>query len=196
MFKSDNGYTFDLTDKTLPYTSIFQFLQGRVAGLMINGNPMDPQVRWRGGSPGFFLDEIPVSAEEIATVPVEDIALVKVYRPPFYGGFGGGSGAIAIYTKKGGDESFSPGRGFEKLRIPGYTIVRQFYSPDYAVKKKINELPDKRATLYWNPDLTPDSASHKAVFSFYNTDVTKKMRIIIEGICSDGSIGRTEKIVQ
>lgn len=196
MFKSDNGYTFDLTHKTIPYTSIFQFLQGRVPGLMIMGNPMDPTVRWRGGTPGFFLDEVPVSADEIGTIPVDDIALVKVYRPPFYGGFGGGDGAIAIYTKRGGDQDYSPGRGFERLRIPGYTIVRQFYSPDYAVKKRVNELPDKRATLYWNPDLVKDSTSGPVTFSFYNTDITRRMRIIVEGITDDGRIGRVEKVIR
>lgn len=196
MFKSDNGYTFDLTHKTLPYTSIFQFLQGRVPGLMIMGNPMDPVVRWRGGTPGFFLDEVPVSADEIGTIPVDDIALVKVYRPPFYGGFGGGDGAIAIYTKRGGDQDYSPGRGFERLRVPGYTIVRQFYSPDYAVKKRVNELPDKRATLYWNPDLVMDSTSGPLTFSFYNTDITRRMRIIVEGITDDGRIGRVEKVIR
>ncbi|TAN02144.1 MAG: hypothetical protein EPN39_00490 [Chitinophagaceae bacterium] len=195
MFRSDNGYTFDLTKQSLPYTSIFQYLQGRVAGLMISGGPMNPSVSWRGGTPGFFLDEMPVSADQIADVPVDDIALVKVYRPPFYGGFGGGSGAIAIYTKKGGDEDYSPGGGYEKIRIPGYSIVRQFYSPDYSVNKKVNELPDKRATLYWNPDLVADSARHSITFSFYNTDITKRMRIIIEGISNDGKIGRVEEVI-
>jgi hypothetical protein len=195
MFKSDNGYSFDLTGKTLPYTSIFQYLQGRVPGMIISGNPSNPSVRWRGGSPGFFLDEVPVSAEQIGNLSVDDIALVKVYRPPFYGGLGGSNGAIAIYTKRGGDQTFSPGRGFEKLSIPGYTIVRKFYSPDYSVKKRINELPDKRATLYWNPDLATDSASHKLTFSFYNTDITHRMRIIIEGVANNGRIGRIEKVV-
>lgn len=195
LFKSDNGFSFDLTDKTLPYTSIFQFLQGRVPGLLIMGNPMSPSVRYRGGSPGFFLDEVPVSASEIADIPVDNIALVKVFRPPFYGGFGGSNGAIAIYTKRGGDRNFEPGRGFEKKRIPGYTLVKQFYSPDYSVKKKVNELPDKRATLYWDPELRMDSTAHSVTFSFYNTDITKRMRIIIEGISDDGKIGRVEKVI-
>lgn len=195
MFRSDDGYTFNLTQETIPYLSIFQYLQGRVAGLMIAGSPMSPIVSWRGGTPGFFLDEVPVGASEIANVPVNDIALVKVYRPPFYGGFGGGNGAIAVYTKKGGDEDNSPGAGFEKVRIPGYSIIRQFYSPDYAVNKKVNELPDKRATLYWNPDLVIDSASHQVTFSFYNTDITKSMRIVVEGLSADGKIGRVEELI-
>lgn len=195
MFKSDNGYTFDLTDENLPYTSIFQYLQGRVAGLLISGNPSNPSVSWRGGTPGFFLDEVPVTAEDISMVSVPDIALIKVYRPPFVGAFGGQNGAIAIYTKRGGS-SFSPGKGFEKKRVGGYTIERQFYSPDYAVDKKVNELPDKRATLYWNPNLVTDSLTHRLSFSFFNSDITKKFRIIIEGIDVNGRIGRVEKLIE
>ena len=194
MFKSDNDYTFDLTDENVPYTSIFQYIQGRVPGLLISGSPMDPRVTWRGGTPGFFLDEVPVDASDIANVSVPDVALIKVYRPPFVGSFGGQNGAIAVYTKRGGG-SYSPGRGYEKTRIAGYTVERQFYSPDYSVNKKVNELPDKRATLYWNPNLTTDSISHQVSFSFYNTDITKKMRIIIEGIDDEGRIGRIEKVI-
>lgn len=195
MFKSDNGYTFDLTDENLPYTSIFQYLQGRVPGLLITGNPSDPSVRWRGGTPGFFLDEVPTGAGDIGMVPVQDIALIKVYRPPFVGGFGGQDGAIAIYTKRGGG-SFNPGKGFERKRVGGYSVERQFYSPDYSVDKKINELPDKRATVYWNPNLIADSATRQLSFSFYNTDVTKRFNIVIEGIADDGRIGRIKKTIE
>lgn len=195
MFKSDNGYTFDLTNETLPYTSIFQYLQGRVAGMIISGNPSNPSVRWRGGTPGFFLDEIPVSAEEIGNVSVDDIALVKVYRPPFYGSFGGSSGAIAIYTKRGGDRNYSPGKGFSSTKIMGYSVVRQFYSPDYSVSSKLTDLPDKRVTLYWNPNLRRDSTTHQISFSFYNSDVTKRMRITIEGLTDDGKIAHLEKLI-
>lgn len=196
MFSSDNGYSFDLTDKTLPYTSIFQYLQGRVPGLLIGGNPINPRVSYRGGRPGFFLDEVPVSASEIANVPVSDIALVKVFRPPFYGGFGGADGAIAIYTRRGGDRNFEPGRGFEKKRVAGYTLVRQFYSPDYAVDKRVNELPDKRATLYWDPTMRMDSTTHSITFSFYNTDITKRFRVVLEGLSRNGKIAHVEKIIE
>lgn len=196
MFKSDNGYTFDLTNETVPYTNIFQYLQGRVAGLLISGNPSSPSVRWRGGTPGFFLDEVPVSADEIANVNVDDIALVKVYRPPFYGGFGGSNGAIAIYTRRGGDQRYSPGKGFSMQRVMGYSVVREFYSPDYSVKNRLTELPDKRVTLYWNPDLKADSLTHKVSFSFYNSDVTKRMRIVVEGLTEEGKLAHIEETVQ
>lgn len=196
MFKSDNGFTFDLTEETLPYTNILQYLQGRVPGLMVGPNPANPSVRWRGGTPGFFLDEIPVDIDQIINTPVDDIALIKVYRPPFMGGFGGSDGAIAIYTRKGGDRQFNPGAGFTKKPLVGYSIVRQFYSPDYSVDKKVNKLEDQRATIYWNPVMKTDSTTHDLKISFYNTDITRQMRIIIEGITNTGQVARIEKLVK
>ena len=35
---------------------------------------------------------------------MNDVAYIKVFRPPFIGAIGGGAGgAIAIYSRKGGD---------------------------------------------------------------------------------------------
>ena len=196
MFTSDNGYTFDLTKEIMHYSNILQYLAGRVPGLMVGPNPSQPSVRWRGGSPGFFLDEVPVSIDEIVNIPVDDIALIKVYRPPFMGGFGGADGAIAIYTRRGGDQQFDPGEGFLKKKVMGYSLVRQFYSPDYSVDKKINELSDQRATVFWNPRLRTDSTTHALKISFYNTDITRRLRIIIEGITKGGQIARLEQVLQ
>ena len=46
-----------------------------------------------------------VDAATITQLNVNDIALVKVYRPPFIGAFGNGpGGAIAVYLLKGEEE--------------------------------------------------------------------------------------------
>lgn len=196
MFKSDNGYTFDLTEEHVPFINILQYLSGRVPGLMVSGSPTNPSVRWRGGTPGFYLDEMPSDVEQISTVPVDDIALIKVYRPPFMGGFGGGDGGIAIYTKRGGDATYSPGIGFEKYKIAGYSITREFYSPDYSEDKRVNELDDERTTLYWNPKLERDSVDQKLHISFYNSDVGKRYRMVVEGMTEDGRMARIEKVLE
>lgn len=196
MFKGGDAYTFDLTKEIPSYTDILQYLQGRVAGLQILGSGPNARARWRGGSPGFYLDEVPVDIGTIATVPVTDIALVKVFRPPFMGGFGGGNGAIAVYTKRGGDVDDALVRGFTKTTVQGYTWTREFYSPDYSVKKEVNELADKRVTLYWNPYLITDSTTHSVRFSFYNNDITHRFRVVIEGMDNEGRPGRIEKVFE
>lgn len=195
MFSGGDAYTFDMTKETPSYFNIFQYLQARVAGLSINGDLNNPFITWRGGRPALFLNEMQADAGMLSTVPVTDIAMVKVFRPPFMGGFGGGSGAIAVYTKRGGEGGSDPTlRGFDLYKKPGYALVKEFYSPDYSVKKEVHALPDKRLTLYWNPNLVVDSASHTARITFYNNDFSRRFRVVVEGMGEDGTVGRTEQI--
>jgi hypothetical protein len=197
MFSSGDGYTFDLTKENPTQFNVFQYLQSKVAGLQIAGDMNNPSLSWRGGRPSLYLNEMPVDVSMLTTVNINDIALVKVFRPPFMGGFGGGSGgAIAVYTKKGGDNKGpDPAiKGFDLLRKAGYSVVKQFYSPDYAVKKEVHALPDKRLTLYWNPYLVVDSITHVATISFYNNDFSKHFRVVVEGIAADGKVGHLEQV--
>jgi hypothetical protein len=194
MFTSDNGYTFDLTKETPTSFNVFQYLQSRVAGLQITGDYSNPTLSWRGGSPTLYLNEMPTDKSMISNININDIALIKVFRPPFMGGFGGGAGgAIAIYTKKGGDNAADESvRGFELYKKGGYTITKEFYSPDYSVRNEIHALADKRLTLYWNPRVQIDSATHKAKITFYNNDFTSHFRVVVEGFSEDGRPGRAE----
>jgi hypothetical protein len=86
--------------------TIFQYLQGRIPGLIINNTwPLNPSVQWRMYRPAFFLNEIRVDAATIALLNINDIGLVKVFRPPFVGAIGNGpGGAIAVYTLRGDEE--------------------------------------------------------------------------------------------
>jgi len=194
LFAGGDGYTFDMTKENNSYMNIFQYLQSRVAGLQITGNLNNPTLSWRGGRPALYLNEMPSDATMLSNIPVTDIAMVKVFRPPFMGGFGGANGAIAVYTKKGGEGGDDSMRGFELYRKPGYAVVKEFYSPDYAVHKEVHSLPDKRLTLYWNPNLPVDTISHTAKISFYNNDFSTRFRVVVEGIGADGSVGRLEQV--
>ena len=110
-------------------------------------------------------------------------------------GFGGASGAIAVYLRRGGDSrSDIDTHGFEKYRKAGYDIVKEFYAPDYTVRKEIHILQDKRLTLYWNPNLVADTLTHTARISFYNNDFTRRFRVVVEGMGEDGSLGRIEQL--
>lgn len=196
MFSGGDGYTFDLTKENPIALNVFQYLQSKVAGLQITGDYNNPSLSWRGGKPGLYLNEMQTDVSMLSTLSMQDIALVKVFRPPFMGGFGGANGAIAVYTKKGGDNApkNDPSiRGFKLYKKAGYTIVKQFYSPDYSVKKEVHALPDKRLTLYWNPNVAVDTLTHTARIQFYNNDFTKRFRLVVEGIGDDGSVGRLEQ---
>lgn len=197
LFKGEDAYQFDLVNdpSASAYTNIFNYLQGKVAGLQINANTSPPSLSWRGGSPTVFLDEVQTDADMISGVPVTDIAYVKVFRPPFMGGFGGSNGAIAIYTRKGADQATKSG-GLSSNTIQGYTPIKQFYSPNYDRFDPRNDHLDIRTTLYWNPLLSTTAKDHTIKLTFYNNDVTQSFRVVIEGMSRDGLLTHYEQIME
>ena len=101
LFKSTEGTIFDMTvtNNTSGYLNILDWLQGRVAGLQIyqsrNGISI-PVIR--GTVAGVYVDEMPVSLSYLNAISNADIAMIKIIKSPFMGGFNGAGGAIAIYT--------------------------------------------------------------------------------------------------
>jgi hypothetical protein len=201
MFTGGDATTFDLTDDVaaMGAYNIFSYLQGRVAGLQINTGGGGTSLQWRNATPSLFLNEMPVDVSAIENIPVTDIAYVKAFRPPFYGAMGGGAGgAIAIYTKKGGEGNSSAANigGLDKTKLTGYSLPKEFYSPDYSKETTDRELPDIRPTLYWAPYILTDKNNHKISLTFYNNDVSKRLRIVLEGMNEDGQLTRVEKILE
>jgi hypothetical protein len=198
LFAGGDATTFDfINDQTnTGYPNIFSYLQGRVAGLQISLSGANVSLNWRGSPTTTFLNEMQVDAQQIQSLAVSDIAYIKVFRPPFFGAMGGGAGgAIAIYTKKGGDQPVEPGKGLDRGTLTGYSLVKEFYSPNYS--DPVQEVTaDFRSTLYWNPFVFTDGSKQKAKFEFYNNDVTKAIRVVVEGVNEFGKLVRIEKVLQ
>ena len=99
-FSSFNATIFDfVNDNQDAQTSqnVLQWLQGRAAGLtftMDNSGNYIPSIR--GSQAKLFLDEIPVDASMINSIPISNIAMVKVLKNDGLAG-----NAVAIYTKRG-----------------------------------------------------------------------------------------------
>lgn len=199
LFQSGNSRMFNLLDEPDAVASInaLNYLQGRIAGLQIQGSGFQYSASWRGTSPQFFIDEMPMQIEDIATLPVSEIAMIKVFSPPFMGAFGNGAGgAIAIYRKKGGDDDNKRGaKGLDKGKAIGYPMAKQFYSPDYATFSPLHEVEDVRSTLYWEPYVLTDKGNRRVKLEFYNNDVTTSYRVIMEGMNEQGKLTRVEKII-
>lgn len=105
----------------MSFNNILNYLQGRVAGLQINqGGINGGGAVWRGGPVIFFLDEMRTSVQQIASIPMADIAIVKAYPPPFLGAPGGAGGGVAIYTRRGGEASLLPANR-QVFKVRGYT---------------------------------------------------------------------------
>ncbi|MFL5742316.1 MAG: hypothetical protein ACJ75B_18975 [Flavisolibacter sp.] len=196
LFAGGDGYQFDLVNDPVSsgYVNVLQYLQGKVAGLQITSGAGTPSLSWRGGAPSLYLDEIPTDADMISSIPVSDVAYVKVFRPPFMGsGGGGGNGAIVIYTRKGSDTKSTSG-GLSSNQVVGYSTIKEFYSPNYDRFDPRNEHADIRTTLYWNPYL--DTQKHTITVTFYNNDTAKSFRVVIEGMSVDGLLTHHEEIME
>ena len=101
LFKSSDGVILDVGSQpgAQSYMNILNWLQGRVSGLQVYTNRSGASIPvLRGGVPAIFVDEMQVSPNFAGQINVSDIAMVKVIKTPFFGGFNGGHGAIAIYT--------------------------------------------------------------------------------------------------
>ena len=124
LFRAGDERLISIMDnpQALAFQNIFSYLQGRVAGLQMFPAGFSSGVAiWRGAPVSFFLDEMRVSPQQIASIPMADIAIVKAYPPPFFGAPGGGAGGgIAIYTRRGGEANFLPA-GRQVFRVRGYT---------------------------------------------------------------------------
>ena len=199
LFSGGDSYSFDLTDdKVVSAFDIFTFLQGRVPGLQISMNGGQSTLSWRGSTPDLYLNEMISDPSMIQTININDVAYIKVMRPPFFGSAGGGAGgAIAIYTKKGSDlrNSGASGRGMESTILGGYSRFKEFYSPSYD-KTPTSYEPDIRNTLYWNPYIITNKKTPRFRVEFYNNDLTKKMQVVLEGVNAKGQMLRVVKMIE
>jgi hypothetical protein len=202
LFSGGQAKAFDITNdpNARAAQSVFTYLQGRVAGLMISvsGAPGgQPSVTYRGGAPSFYLDEMPVDVSQLENMPMTDVAYVKVFEPPFFGAFGGGSnGAIAVYTQKGGSQPAAKGKGLPFKIVTGYTAQKEFYSPNYGTFDKRNEEADMRSTLYWNPMIITTRENHIIRLIFYNNDISNSFHVVVEGVSKDGRLTHVEKTIE
>ncbi len=202
-FSFESKYRADIINDPVAYSyfDIFRYLQSRVAGLDVSPVQQTTasdnmyNVTLRGETPFFYLDEMRVDLTAIAHLPMSEIAYVKIFSTPFVLAEGNGfGGAIAVYTKRGDDRFINPIQA-EKKFLSGYTKFKEFYSPNYSDSIK-NFAPDTRTTLYWNPYILTNSKNRKVQLEFYNNDVSRKLRVILEGMNADGKLVRIEKIIE
>ncbi|MEP7319445.1 MAG: hypothetical protein ABI921_11915 [Panacibacter sp.] len=202
LFTGGNSTQFDILNDPGARTAlnVLTYLQGKVAGLQITAsNTIGSQasITWRGGTPSLFLDEMPIDISQLSNMNMTDVAYVKVFQPPFFGAFGGGSsGAIAVYTQKGGNTSSGKTKSLPYKQLIGYTTQKEFYSPNYGTFNQRNDEQDLRSTLYWNPMILTTKQNHIIKLPFYNNDISHSFRVIVEGVSKDGQLTRIEKLIE
>lgn len=195
MFSGGDGFLFNLADDPMGQAAfnILTYLQGKVAGLQINATGTG-SATWRGTPTSFFVNEMPVDIGMLQNINIQDVALIKVLRPPFIGApGGGGGGAVAIYTKSGSITS-NDFKALNYATIQGYSSIREFKPVDYSEGK--TDIADYRPTLLWQPYVLTDKLTKKIYLPFYNNDQAKAFRVVIEGINEQGKLTREERIIR
>ena len=120
------------------------------------------------------------------TVAVERVEVLKGPSAALYG-VRGGNGIILIYTKTAEGEAYDPTVS-PQFTISGHTAEKEFYAPKYDVKQHDYNIPDYRATIYWNPSITTDENGN-AQGEFFNSDSAKQVQVEAEGISTNGIPG-------
>ncbi|MDP3667584.1 MAG: hypothetical protein Q8R50_12955 [Sediminibacterium sp.] len=199
VFESGQSRNFNIADDPQGGVTLtaFAYLVSRVPGLQINDPySLNPSAIWRREQVSLFLDEMPVDAPTLASVPISNIAYIKVFNPPFFGAPGGGSGgAIAVYLRKGNDTKgiFT---GLDYTLLPGYSPIKEFYSPNYA-EQQLNFSPtDLRRTLFWKPNIQLDGTNKQLILSFYNNDISHSLQLVVEGLTQDGRLIQVSKLLK
>ena len=200
LFSGGDAILFDLSADAgvIASIDILTYLQAKVPGLNITTGGAQASATWRGANTDFFLNESNTTIDQIRSLAITDIAYIKALRPPFFGSVGGGSGgAIAIYTKRGGNNKGGAEnkKGMEYAVLGGYSVFKEFFNPNYD-KLAENFEVDNRATLYWNPYLLTNKKSSRVRIEFFNNDITKKLQIVLEGINANGKLARVVKYIE
>lgn len=181
-------------------TNIAQLLQGRVAGVQVNGTSISirgaaASLGSGGTGPLFLLDNMPVDSQTIMSFPPHMVHSIAIYKGPetAFWGARGANGVIIVHTKKGEDflQPDKPSYNIKNLTHPGYYRAREFYSPAYD-GKQIGKKRDNRVTLHWEPNIQPDSTG-TARIRFFTGDNESIYRIEVEGITPKGQIIREER---
>lgn len=183
-----NATIFDLVNENQDAQTslnIMQWLQGRAAGLTFtmdsSGNYV-PSIR--GSQAKLYLDEMPVDASMINSLPVSNIAMVKILKNDGLVG-----NAVAIYTKRGNMLAAENDKKElnNKTILRGYDKAVDFEQPDITSDAYKKVVKDTRELLYWNPNLTQESGlTARAIF--FNNDEAKNREITIISFDKDDKL--------
>jgi hypothetical protein len=177
--------------------NIFDYLQGRVRGLMITRTSDGYQLTSNRKLSLFYeppmrlyLDEQETTAGSITIIPLQEIAMVKYFPPGSASLPGVGiAGVLAVYTKKPSDGYNTNPASKGQFVYRGYSGVR-----DFETENALNSNEGK-ATIYWNPNIFIDGTNNIYRINFSNSKA-KRLHLIIEGVTMDGKLLHFDKVLE
>ncbi|MDD4922659.1 MAG: hypothetical protein PHS30_09325, partial [Bacteroidales bacterium] len=103
-------------------------------------------------------------------------------------------GAIIVYYLYADGKARREAIGLRNTTFEGYSLVKEFFSPDYSVAGNIPDI-DRRRTLYWNPSVKTN-AEGKAQVMFFNNDSARQYEFTVEGFSEKGMPGSVTKQIR
>ncbi|GAA4153425.1 Plug domain-containing protein [Chryseobacterium ginsenosidimutans] len=197
MFSSINSTIFDFVNEdqhAIGSSNIFDWLQGRAAGLTFQRDNSGVNVPYiRGKQAKLYLDEVPTDPTMITSLPISNIAMVKIIKESGLIG-----NAVAIYTMKGNMKSKNNEKETQNNNsstLKGYDKPSEFLIEmlDDDSPAKIEN--DTRETLYWNPNLF-DSDYVPPRIKFYNNDTAKQYKVLIISFDEDDNLLYDKEILK
>ncbi len=186
-----SSYTFDVLHDSLAWAKldIYNYLTAKIGG---------PKVQYTRGEKSFgstliYVNESLVDNDYLRNISMDEIAYIKYpCGLPFRQG-------LCVYLKKGNEWQEgvkSMPSNLSKFKIEGYSPIKEFYSPNYDEPNPGHNNADVRSTLLWQPYILLNKVNNKAAVSFFNNDISKRLKIVLEGINEEGKLIHIEKIIE
>ena len=187
----DADFVFDIAKQNNGPGNIYDAIEGKIPGIIYD---QDQGLFFaRGDVLKIYMDGIEMRPEiPIKDLPSQMFDKVEYVKSGIFAGINYRGGILFFYTKRGEKNFNRPvakPQGMEGLRVVGYSVSRRFYAPVYDSPEQSDKKEDIRNTIYWNPLVMTDSTG-VAIESFYQSDETGEMKIVVEGVTKDGRLCR------
>jgi hypothetical protein len=121
IFKDHGEKTLNLfeDDPGLYGQTLFSYLQSNVPNLTAakEDTSFVTEFKIRGNTMLFYLDQVAIPMEFVANIDLNDIAIIKIFNPPFFLNTDANTGAIAMFSKK----NKNTGNGTNSFLVKGYS---------------------------------------------------------------------------
>ena len=182
---------------------VFDLLRN-TAGVQVRGAYPNIQIALRGNNslssgsePLLLLDGVFTELDILSSLLAGDIFYIDILTGPDAAIFGANAtnGAIAVYTKRGSGVRVNTGprKGIINMEFAGFTVAREFFTPDYSIADDRHRKPDFRSTLYWNPNI---DLSKGEPMEFFTSDEKGIYQVHVEGLTLDGKIINEDRLIE
>lgn len=187
----DPSYRLDIeSDESLSKQNLISLLSQLPGVSFMGGIPPRFSVRGSPANPRIFIDDIPVSLEDLNDLNANQISFIDLYIGANAAIFANAKdGVIVIYTRRTSSSSLSVTKrkpGVLNFVTSGFYTAKEFYAPNYSSETVQNTEPDIRTTLHWEPKIRLSAQNHSQSISFFTGDIKGDYIIEIEGISDSG----------